>query len=269
MRKRSFFVVVIFVIILASLFLMNKPKETKGIRHVLSLIQPPFVKEAQAATSEIGEFLDQEAGIAAWFDGSPIDLDSVRSLYKTIELETSEYIIGSIGVPGKLDWFDMHCYVHVDGWILCYYLDDATSPASKMIDPTAKTISTTKFTTVIANIASAAGIAFTSESYYDFRYPNATNMIMVAKDEVGGREFQIQIPSDYGYFERSWAVFDTQPSSGYFWWDGVSAVGQIWSGNSEFYGILTAAQVLPNVLHTVMVGDWNVYGVLVITYSVP
>ena len=54
---------------------------------------------ARAETGAISSFLDDEAGISAYFDASAtIDLNDVRSLFRTIEVETADYIIGSIPV---------------------------------------------------------------------------------------------------------------------------------------------------------------------------
>ena len=38
-------------------------------------------------------------------------------------------------------------------------------------------------------IAGAAGMPVSNLRYYDFRYPNATDLLLIAEDEDNGREF--------------------------------------------------------------------------------
>lgn len=233
-----------------------------------ALKAPAFVgvahAEGDAAAVDIGAQLDQEAGISAYFKSpDAITLSQVRGQFRTIETETADYIIGSVGVPNHTENFDAHVYVHKTGWILAYYL--RVDPVSKIIDVYGSTINTTKLKTVVAAVASAAGAPFTDVTYYDFRYPNATHMLFVAEDYNNGHEFTIQLPSIYGYFERGWALNNFGGQSAYFQLDGVNLTAT-WSGNAMYYGTITASQLLPDVSHTVVIDD---YGILVIVYRVP
>ena len=97
----------------------------------LQLQPPPFVQDAVSAEQapaafDIGQKLDAEAGISAYYKSpDEINLSQVKSLFRTIELETADYIIGSIPVPSNPEeLFDVHVYVHKTGWILGYYLRD-------------------------------------------------------------------------------------------------------------------------------------------------
>jgi hypothetical protein len=252
---------------LATSFIPQQRSLTYGST-TLQLAAPAFVQVASAQDtpggSGIGSTLDQEAGISAYYKTpDAISLNQVRDLFRTIEAETSDYLLGSVPVPNYVEHFDVHVYVHTSGWILGYYLRN--DPVSKIVDWRASTISTTKLNSVVSAVASAAGAPISGVTYYDFRYPNATNILMVAEDRFSGDDFTIELPSSYGYFERSWglAAFG---SPDYFTVDGVNLPNRVYGVGNDHYGTLTASQLLPAVPHTITAED---YGVLVITYRVP
>lgn len=236
----------------------------------LDLQRPLFLQSVQAAegdNSQIGTFLDSEAGISAYFqvDG-PINLATVRSLYQTIEVENADYIIGSIPVPNyTAETEHAHVYIHKNGWVLAYY--SKAEPTSKMLDLTIyesnRTI-TTKLRNVAATVAQAAGSSFSDVTYYHFQYPNATKILVVAEINDGnGNDFKITLPSSFGYYERSWAL-----RGGYhagFALDSKT-IGFCEWGCAGSYGIITADQLLPDVSHVVAVSN---YGALVLVYRVP
>jgi hypothetical protein len=247
------------------------PAPAAGGRHSLEMVRPPFASVAYAEESseqlDIGAKLDAEAGISAWYSaGMPIDLNVIRPEFVTIELETTEYIIGSVAVPNYVEHFDMHVYVHVDGWMLAYYLNgDLTA---KIVDVKGWTISSTNMTTVLATIAGVAGVPFTGETYYDFRYPNATNLLFVAEDDTDGSDFTINMPTSYAYPDRGWAKYCGSGGCA-FTIDGEQAP-VVWGGDATCYGDITAAMLDPGVTHVIDVNSYSVdYGVLVVTYRVP
>jgi hypothetical protein len=246
----------------------NKGK-TPNSDLVLKLEAPPFVKTAYAEADDTSNFdlgaqLDQEAGISAYYKApDEINLNQVRDQFRTIEMETANFVIGSVGIPGYFEHSDAHVYVNTNGWILAYYLKNA--PISKMIDVKAWSISTTKLKSAISVIAGAAGAPFTEPTYYDFRYPNATNILLVAEDMHNGNDFTIQLPTTYGYFERSWAAHVTHWSHG-FTVNGTNRPNQLYDADNNAYGSLNASELMPGVTHTITA--WQ-YGVLVIIYRVP
>ena len=124
---------VVAVVLLAAFGLVSKPGTPANADNVFSLRAPLFVDVARAEIAAISSFLDDEAGIAAYTQtpGS-IDLSVVRDEFRTIERETAEYIIGSVGIPDYSEDHDPHVYVHTDGWVLAYYL--AAEQASYIID---------------------------------------------------------------------------------------------------------------------------------------
>ncbi len=261
-HHKLFTIGVITILLIGVLAFTNrKPAQAQ---QTLALQAPSFIQPVtnESPTSDIGAYLTGEAGISAYIHtANPITLSQVRGEFHIIEAETSDYIIGSVTVPYHPDHFDVHVYVHRDGWILAYYLK--ADPTSKIVDVNARTIFTTKLDTVIAIIAGAAGEAVSNLNYYDFRYPNATNILFVAEDYENGDDFTITLPDSYGYFERSWAVYGNNFSC-YFKVDGNSLSPNYYVAPFG-YGILTASQLLPNVSHLINVRD---FGVLVITYRV-
>jgi hypothetical protein len=270
MKRRTisitFLVLALILTLVLAFTLVVKPGQQAKTQNSLALAAPPFVGEAQAQGSpeafNIGAYLDQEAGISAYFKGSAITLSSVRGLFRTIELDTADYIIGSIPVTNYAEHFDVHVYVHKDGWILAYYLKQ--DPVGKILDIKAFTISTTKLKTVVSAVAAAAGSAFTDVTYYDFRYPSATNMLLVYEDEANGNDFTILLPSTNGYFERSFGWTDNTCCNSYFRVDGTQMPVTYSSDTS--YGIITAGQLMPDVTHTITVDS---HGILAVIYRVP
>ncbi len=194
MKRRTisiaFLVLALILTLVLAFTLVVKPGQQAKTQSSIALAAPPFVGEAQAQDDSpdafnIGAYLDQEAGISAYFKASAINLNSVRSLFRTIELDTEDYIIGSIPVTNYLEHFDVHVYVHKDGWILAYYLKQ--DPAAKIVDIKAGTITTTHLKNVISLVVAAAGSPFTDVNYYDFRFPDATQMLLVYEDRNNGR----------------------------------------------------------------------------------
>lgn len=192
-----------------------------------------------------------------------INLTSVRSTFTTIELETSDYILGSIDMPDYPGIYDPHIYVHKDGWILAYYL--RPDPVSKIIDSRAWTIGSTLLFEAISIIASNSGVPVSDVNYYDFRYPNATHMMFIAENDSDGDSFNIQIPSSYGYYERSWATGGYYPD---IWFDGeaLAATQVLYSDASSRYGYISPGLFTTDVTHNVGAEE---YAVIVLIYRVP
>jgi hypothetical protein len=269
-QPRFLLIGVVAVVIVAVLFSGGNPAAPEA---TLALQAPPFAHAAPAestgAAPEVVALLNEEAGISAYMQTSAaIDLNQVRGEFRTIETETVDYIIGSVAVPDHPEHFDAHVYVHTDGWILAYYMEDEAT--SKMVDVKAHTINSTKLETVVSIIAGALGEVVTDLKYYDFRYPNATNILMVAEDYDNGADFTIELPPDYAYSERSWAVFDRNTDFEFFI-DGIQASRDWWDYSEDMaYGSITSSELLVGEPHTILVDDYSAnYGVLVITYRVP
>ena len=153
-------------------------------------------------------FPQDEAGISAYFkSASTVNLADVRGVFRVIEVQTADYIIGSVPVPDYAEDQDTHVYIHKDGWFVAYYLQ--SDPVGKILDWKRYTPTTipTKLERVLTVAATQAGVSMPQPSYYDFRYPNATHMIFVAEVQTGSGSdsFEINLPGTYNYYHRSWS----------------------------------------------------------------
>lgn len=242
--------------------------------NVLGLVAPAFVGEAQARPSAVST-IENEAGISAYFKSAfTINLNDVRDAYRTIELETADYIIGSVPVAGYPESEDVHVYVHKDGWFLAYYLK--ADPAAKVFDWVAyhnsgRTNLTNKLQNTLTVISSEANVSLGSISYYDFRYPNATHMMLVAEWSADFTKdpFNFNLPGSYAYSERSWSAGK-----------GSSGSVKLYLNNTLFAetsslstaGFFSASQLLTDQFHTIEVearGWAYSYGGLALVYRVP
>lgn len=214
---------------------------------------PPFMSAAWAQETPAPSVIEKEAGLCAYCSaGAPIKLSAARNAFRTIETETPEYILGSVPVPGYGNNWDAHAYVSRDGWILVYYLKDM--PAAGTIDwntYTGKGIGT-KLENALANLAAAAGAAYYGPTYYDFRYPNATHMMIIA--DTGS--FDVKLTSSFGYSELSCSGHYTRV-------DGKEMTGLYG------YAFLTTAQLRPDVYHTISAYYSDESVALVLIYRVP
>jgi hypothetical protein len=238
--------------------------------HVIALESPSFLGVANAApapeSTAITSFLEDEAGMAAYTHTvSSIDLSAIRDVFRTIEYETSGYIIGSVEVPDYPESQDVHVYVHTDGWVVAYYL--AGDPVAKIVDARhydGVEITTTKLENAMNEILTPLGAVPFEPSYYDFRYPNATDLFLIADVmyDQGVDSFDVQIPSEYTYYERSWwsAVYDegSYDSNARFYISG-NLISELvaYYGWSDNWGTLTPTQLPPATYSTYQVDFYD------------
>lgn len=230
---------------------------TSGEGTNLALRMPSFIQVAHAADTGISA-ISEQAGFAAWFQASsPINLANIRDQYRTIETETSDYIIGSVAVGDYPESEDVHVYMHKAGWIMAYYLK--TEPVTKAIDwrdfeANGLTTLATKFENTIANLMVIIGSPFDGVTYYDFRYPNATHVMLIAEANDGAgcgpgdNAFGLNVPLALTVYERSWFAGGSQGAR-------ISLnggdVGSSGGGNDQ--GALLVTQLPPDEFHTVEV----------------
>ncbi len=225
--------------------------------HTLSLATPAFAQGGVASTT----FLDEEAGISIYTDlAQSLDLATAKTVYKTIEKETSDYIVGSVSLPNLTESDDVHIFVHKDGWIVVYYLK--AEPVSKIIDwnyYAGGQLTSNKLKAGLSKMCSALGVTATTTKYYHFQYPYAIKFMIVIESEYGWNETdtcRLTIPSAFTVYERSWSfyTYDTYSSS-YFRIDGTTIYTGDGGQDSSItaYGQLTASQLSPDVSHTVTV----------------
>lgn len=270
-KYRTVFIIIGFALLLATFFVFtgtNKPKSQLALQlQSPSFVQAASLDKGSRTPQGVGSKLSKEAGISAYKQTSgPINLNDVRNLFRTIEMETSDYIIGSVPVPDYVEHFDVHVYVHTDGWILAYYLNDELT--CKIVDTKNETIATTKLEIVISTVAAAVGEPITGLKYYDFRYPNATHILLVAENEDDGKDFRITLPPEYVYYERSWITTYRGSWGPKFLIDGASQ--SIYYDSDQIgYGPVLAATLILEKPHHIELGPGEHYGVLAITYRIP
>jgi len=221
---------------------------------------PPFIEVAVASPVGIAAqragttFLEEEAGISAYTNlGQEIDLKLADDAFRTIEYETDEYIIGSVPLPDYAETEDVHAYIHKDGWIVTYYLNE--EPVAKILDwadyNTDEKINSTKLEDGISVVCDALNISVKNVKYYDFRYPNADKLMIIgdALWAAGTDTFNITLPGDFVFYELSYPHSNRAkgPSNMYIDEEAISGVSE---GKTN-YGQLSPSQLSPDVPHTI------------------
>jgi len=164
----------------------------------------PLLRPAQSST-----FLDEEAGMSIYMDaGQTLDLELAKSGFKSVEKETSNYVVGSISLPNRPENDDVHCFVHKDGWIVVYYFK--SEPLCKIIDWDSyigETLTKTKLQIGLEEICITLLITPTVVKFYHFQYPNADKVMLIFETQIGlGTDsFNLKIPSELTLYERSWS----------------------------------------------------------------
>ncbi|KKN23952.1 hypothetical protein LCGC14_0899820 [marine sediment metagenome] len=198
--------------------------------------------------SQSSTFLDDEAGISLYMDaGQALDLVLAKSGFKSIEKETSNYVVGSISLPNRPESDDVHGFVHIDGWIVVYYLK--SEPFTKIIDWESyigETLTKTKLQIGLEEICNVLFITLTNAKYYHFQYPNADMMMLIIETlydpsneypAVYQDSFNLKILSELTIYERAW-THRAQLR------DGSTTLTEV--------GLLTYAQLIPDIFHTVV-----------------
>ena len=184
----------------------------------LALQLPAFVESAHAAPLELSEFslVVEEAGITAYTKlDQELDLGTLESRFKTIRQQTDQLISGIVVAPGyenltELDeTAEVQVFLHHDGWIIAYLT--RWQPASALIDWVnydEQRLTSTLIENVVRTLVLDVGAPGATISYYDFRYPEATNLVLAADraDAITqGDSFEITIPRNLTIYESSWA----------------------------------------------------------------
>jgi hypothetical protein len=153
------------------------------------------------SSSESGvSFLVAEAGFCAYGNfGQQVNLTKASEAFRGLEYQNTDYIIGSVSIPGYTESEDAHVYVHKTGWIVSYYTK--TELVAKIIKDLMSP-NDNKIEDAIAVVSSELSLAEPTLSYYDFRYPTA-NVLMVVGDQLPGsylglfnNTFRVLVPSE-------------------------------------------------------------------------
>ena len=266
------------VVLVVSFAVVMQPNNEASTNSTFNLQAPQFVGVAQAEGDSITSFMEDEAGISSYFKASTgINLNDVRDAFRTIEVETATYIIGSVPVTDYSESEDVHVYVHTDGWVVAYYLK--ADPTGKIFDwknyhSTGRTQISTKIENTLMVIASEASVAYPGGIYYDFRYPNATKMMLIAEWVDGATDsFEVNLPGTFVFDERSWSLGSNYIRAAKYEINGVA----IFQGDASYplytwgtkQGVLSYLQLLPDQFHTISVantGGEYTYGGLALEY---
>lgn len=258
--KASLFLVAILVVGLVGVHFFTSDKGNgivaEGSQTYL-FANPAFAQSISSETT----FLEEEAGMSIYVNiGASIDLSKAKTVYKTIEKETADYIVGSLSLPDLPETDDVHCFVHKDGWIVVYYLK--AEPISKIIDwsyYSGGKLTKTKLQVGLEKMGLALGATVTGAKHYNFQYPYADKWMTIIESGDAGVEdsFNLKIPGEFTLYERSWSHYGRAYYDG---WSTYSALFKI-DGNTissigfttymTKYGQLTSVQLSPDVFHSV------------------
>jgi hypothetical protein len=180
-----------------------------------------FAGSASAAV----DFPADEAGISAYVNAkSSINLNDAKPAFASIERETSDYIIGTVELSLHTEEQYPHVYVSTDGWIVAYYPNDR--PSSWILpwaDYSGGPISSTTLSKAAGIVATAVGGTTTGLKYYDFRFQDASKMMIIVESVTNGENFfKVTIPTSFstyavdwshynlrlGYYQTSWAYLN-------------------------------------------------------------
>ena len=255
--RYSIIVGLVVIVLIVSFGVVKQPSEQANTNTTFNLQAPHFVGVARAEEDSIASFMEDEAGISSYFKASTgIALNDVRDAFRTIEVETTNYIIGSVPVTNYPESEDVHVYVHTDGWVVAYYL--AADPVGKIFDwrvyhDTGRTTITTKLDNTLIFMASEAGVAFPGGTYYDFRHPNANNMMLIAEWAYSSVDtFEVNLPGTFVFFERSWSLGSENFGGADYRLDGIlihSGTGTNKWGTTQ--GTFLHTQLLQDQYHTI------------------
>lgn len=161
------------------------------------------------------DFPADEAGISAYVKASAsIDLNDTKSAFASIERETADYIIGTVALTYHSEEEYPHVYVSTDGWIVAYYPDDRPSSwIFPWADYAGGALSSTTLSKAVGTVATAVGGTTNGLKYYDFRYPDATNMMIILESTTTTEFFKVTIPTSFSTFAVDWSHYNYHPSS--------------------------------------------------------
>lgn len=209
-------------IVLFTLSLFTKPQEVQPTAvetgEGITLQPPTFLKAAHAqdSTQVDFSFLIEEAGITAYTNlNQKLDLTIFEARFKNIRQQTDQFVYGIVTAPGyeKLTEFDetadVQVFLHSDGWIIAYLSRWQT--AAEMFDWVnyeKQRLTGTLLENVVRQMALDMGVNDFNIGYYDFRYPEATQIMLVAERvdyEQQEDSFEITIPRELAVYESSWS----------------------------------------------------------------
>lgn len=144
-------------------------------------------------------FLDDEAGLGAWFfAGQEIILESnlLRNQMRLIEDDQPNYLIGYIASTPD----DVKVFISRSGWVVAYHL-------KSMVDSLISTdcTNTLRLDLALNKIAAAIPIPTPTIHYHHWLYSTAENLLQLgAMGRVNNYEFWFTLPGSYTYYDYSY-----------------------------------------------------------------
>ena len=155
-----------------------------------------------------------------------------------------------MAVPDNWEEFDVHVYIHKAGWVLAYYLKD--EPVIRIFDWLTynQVMNPTRFQSVLNRVTTTLNLPDPMLTYYDFRYPNTTNLLLVLENAGNNITDSFGIlGTDFIYYEADWGLGGNDigwSTNATFQLDG-NEVHKLLSSSDRFnVGILTPSQ-LPHI----------------------
>lgn len=229
-------------------------------------------------------FPEGEAGIAAYINtGQAIDIEKIKTIFYRVEEVGDNYIVGKTSIPNYGANMGVSVYADTDGWIVAYLKSDESASAimqwgstDQVNNPSIGVIKSTTLEDALYKAGDAAGVGIVANKikYYDFEFPNANRMMIIAKTQAtsGSSIHQIEIPEDCILFEASYYHYiyymsdDTNwvDDRSVFWDSKLNVDGSVisdaltswqgrgvytwWTGFGDYKGAIT-----PGTLHTISI----------------
>jgi hypothetical protein len=191
------------------------------------------------------DFPADEAGISAYVNAmDSVNLNDAKGAFASIERETSDYIIGTVALSLHTEEEYPHVYVSTDGWVVAYYPNDR--PSSWMLpwaDYAGGEISSTTLSKAVGIVATAVGGTADGLKYYDFRYPDASKMMIILESTTGTNFFKVTVPTTFSTYAVDWSHYASTDSSYYHgssnvYLDGGNSFSYLGGGTNWAYGSL-------------------------------
>jgi hypothetical protein len=225
-----------------------------------------FFMIGNAGATDGTTFPVDEAGLAAYVKvNESIDLEKVMDLYPYVEVVNETYVIGQVY---NADGQYTRLYVGADGWVIPYIQRDRHASyivrwnRSSPYDPTPKSVAAMNtFEESISRVCGNLEVDYEtikpSIKYYDFEYPNATNIMIVLDiaEGVGSSDyFELWIPPESIAIvnESSWSHYTDFGSL--LQLDGGQTNALTSSHESMNVG---SSSLSPNDSHTILVRYWT------------
>jgi hypothetical protein len=198
------------------------------------------------------DFPADEAGICAYVKANEsINLSEVKPALTTIERETDDYIIGTVAMSLHSEEQYPHVYASTDGWVVAYYPDDR--PSSWLLPwyyYSGGPITTTTLNETVKIVCDEINGSATGLKYYDFRHPDATNMMFIVESTTGSNWFNVTIPTMFTTYLVDWShycsncYFDWGYHDSYVYLNG-SQISRIREDHSRTYGSFNLTTQFP------------------------